>query len=78
MPRGRKWVMNAMELRGRKCCQCCQCYFLGLLFSSSEFCGVCSRYAVGDGLGLVGLVQSQWEIVATVYGCTCSGSNHDN
>lgn len=42
------------------------------------FSGVCSRYAVGDGLGLVGLVQSQWEIVATVYGCTCSGSNHDN
>ncbi|PYH66394.1 uncharacterized protein BO88DRAFT_117473 [Aspergillus vadensis CBS 113365] len=43
------------------------------------FCGVCSRYAVGDGLGLVGLVQSQWEIVATVYGwMDCSGSNHDN
>lgn len=46
------------------------------------FSGVCSRYAVGDGLGLVGLVQSQWEIVATVYGWmdadTCSGSNHDN
>lgn len=46
---------------------------LGLLFS-----GVCSRYAVGDGLGLVGLVQSQWEIIATVYGCTCSSRNHDN